>query len=73
MWRLVMRRLRDAPAFGVINFANADIVGHTGVIAAAKQGIQTLDRSLLTIKQPDGMTGRSVIQTVARPSEPAAR
>ena len=28
---------------------------------------------LLTIEQPAGMTGRSVIQTVARPTEPAAR
>ena len=36
----------DAPAFGVINFANADMVGHTGVIDAAKQGIQTVDRCL---------------------------
>jgi 2,3-bisphosphoglycerate-independent phosphoglycerate mutase len=36
----------DSPAFGVINFANADMVGHTGVIDAAKQGIQTVDRCL---------------------------
>ena len=25
----------DAPRFGIINFANADMVGHTGVIEAA--------------------------------------
>jgi len=36
----------DSPAFGVINFANADMVGHTGVIDAARQGIQTVDRCL---------------------------
>ncbi len=36
----------DAPAFGVINFANADMVGHTGVIDAAMHGIQTVDRCL---------------------------
>ena len=36
----------DSPAFGVINFANADMVGHTGVIDAAKHGIQTVDRCL---------------------------
>jgi 2,3-bisphosphoglycerate-independent phosphoglycerate mutase len=36
----------DAPSFGVINFANADMVGHTGVIDAAKIGIQTVDRCL---------------------------
>jgi 2,3-bisphosphoglycerate-independent phosphoglycerate mutase len=35
-----------SPAFGVINFANADMVGHTGVIDAAKQGIQIVDRCL---------------------------
>ena len=35
-----------SPAFGVINFANADMVGHTGVIDAAKHGIQTVDRCL---------------------------
>ena len=27
----------DAPRFGIINFANADMVGHTGVIEAAVQ------------------------------------
>jgi 2,3-bisphosphoglycerate-independent phosphoglycerate mutase len=36
----------DSPAFGVINFANADMVGHTGVIDAAMYGIQTVDRCL---------------------------
>ena len=30
----------------MINFANADMVGHTGVIDAAKQGIETVDRCL---------------------------
>jgi 2,3-bisphosphoglycerate-independent phosphoglycerate mutase len=36
----------DSPAFGVINFANADMVGHTGVIEAAVRGIETVDRCL---------------------------
>ena len=36
----------DSPTFGVINFANADMVGHTGVIEAAMQGVQTVDRCL---------------------------
>ena len=36
----------DAPAFGVINFANADMVGHTGVIPAAMHGIETVDACL---------------------------
>jgi 2,3-bisphosphoglycerate-independent phosphoglycerate mutase len=36
----------DAPAFGIINFANADMVGHTGVIPAAVRAIETVDRCL---------------------------
>ncbi len=36
----------DKPAFGIINFANADMVGHTGVISAAVQAIETVDRCL---------------------------
>ena len=32
--------------FGIINFANADMVGHTGVIAAAVKAIETVDRCL---------------------------
>ncbi len=32
--------------FGIINFANADMVGHTGVIPAAVQAVQTVDRCL---------------------------
>ncbi|HEX3391970.1 MAG TPA: 2,3-bisphosphoglycerate-independent phosphoglycerate mutase [Solirubrobacteraceae bacterium] len=36
----------DEPEFGVINFANADMVGHTGVIAAAVVAIETVDECL---------------------------
>jgi 2,3-bisphosphoglycerate-independent phosphoglycerate mutase len=36
----------DRPEFGVINFANADMVGHTGVIPAAVQAIETVDAQL---------------------------
>ena len=36
----------DAPAFGIINFANADMVGHTGVIPAAVAAIETVDACL---------------------------
>jgi 2,3-bisphosphoglycerate-independent phosphoglycerate mutase len=32
--------------FGIINFANADMVGHTGVIPAAVQAIETVDECL---------------------------
>ena len=36
----------DRPRFGIINFANADMVGHTGVIEAAVQAIETVDECL---------------------------
>jgi 2,3-bisphosphoglycerate-independent phosphoglycerate mutase len=36
----------DEPEFGVINFANADMVGHTGVISAAVAAIETVDECL---------------------------
>jgi 2,3-bisphosphoglycerate-independent phosphoglycerate mutase len=36
----------DPPTFGIINFANADMVGHTGVIEAAVRAIQTVDGCL---------------------------
>jgi 2,3-bisphosphoglycerate-independent phosphoglycerate mutase len=37
---------QDRPRFGIINFANADMVGHTGVIPAAVTAIETVDASL---------------------------
>jgi 2,3-bisphosphoglycerate-independent phosphoglycerate mutase len=36
----------DGPRFGIINFANADMVGHTGVIAAAVTAVETVDGCL---------------------------
>jgi 2,3-bisphosphoglycerate-independent phosphoglycerate mutase len=36
----------DGPRFGIINFANADMVGHTGVIGAAVKAIETVDECL---------------------------
>ena len=36
----------DRPTFGIINFANADMVGHTGVIEAAVTAIETVDECL---------------------------
>jgi len=33
----------EKPRFGVINFANADMVGHTGVIPAAVQAVEAVD------------------------------
>ena len=36
----------DRPRFGIINFANPDMVGHTGVIDAAVRAIETVDGCL---------------------------
>jgi 2,3-bisphosphoglycerate-independent phosphoglycerate mutase len=36
----------DEPEFALINFANADMVGHTGVIGAAVAAIETVDECL---------------------------
>ncbi len=36
----------DAYTFGIINFANPDMVGHTGVIPAAVEALETVDRCL---------------------------
>ncbi len=36
----------DEPAFAIINFANPDMVGHTGVIPAAVAAVETVDGCL---------------------------
>ena len=40
------REEEDPFQFGIINFANADMVGHTGVIPAAVEAIETVDACL---------------------------
>jgi 2,3-bisphosphoglycerate-independent phosphoglycerate mutase len=40
---------QDSPAFGIINFANPDMVGHTGVISAAVAAIETVDACLADV------------------------
>jgi 2,3-bisphosphoglycerate-independent phosphoglycerate mutase len=37
---------RDEPAFAIINFANPDMVGHTGDIDAAVKAVETVDACL---------------------------
>jgi 2,3-bisphosphoglycerate-independent phosphoglycerate mutase len=36
----------DEPSFAIINFANPDMVGHTGVIEAAVKAVETVDECL---------------------------
>jgi len=40
------RWAEDGYRFGIINFANPDMVGHTGVIRAAVAAVETVDRCL---------------------------
>jgi 2,3-bisphosphoglycerate-independent phosphoglycerate mutase len=37
---------QDRPTFAIVNFANADMVGHTGVIEAAVEAVEAVDRCL---------------------------
>ena len=39
----------DGPQFGIINFANADMVGHTGSIPAAVEAVETVDACLVQV------------------------
>ncbi len=43
--------LEAAPALTVLNFANADMVGHTGVLPAAIQAIEVLDGCLARVAE----------------------
>jgi 2,3-bisphosphoglycerate-independent phosphoglycerate mutase len=50
------------PAFGIINFANPDMVGHTGVIEAAVEAIETVDGCLgRVVEAVHGSNGACVI------------
>ena len=40
---------QDGFRFGIINFANADMVGHSGKIAAAVAAVETVDRCLAEV------------------------
>jgi 2,3-bisphosphoglycerate-independent phosphoglycerate mutase len=47
----------DRPAFGIINFANADMVGHTGVIPAAVAAVEAVDACLGDVVRAVHATG----------------
>jgi 2,3-bisphosphoglycerate-independent phosphoglycerate mutase len=54
---------KDPPRFGIINFANADMVGHTGVIEAAVTAVETVDRCLADVVQAVLETGGACLIT----------
>jgi 2,3-bisphosphoglycerate-independent phosphoglycerate mutase len=51
------------PRFGIINFANADMVGHTGVIPAAVTAVETVDRCLGDVVEAVLETGGACLIT----------
>ncbi|HWD84724.1 MAG TPA: 2,3-bisphosphoglycerate-independent phosphoglycerate mutase [Solirubrobacteraceae bacterium] len=53
----------DEPEFGIINFANADMVGHTGVIPAAVQAVETVDGCLGDVVRAVHETGGACVVT----------
>jgi 2,3-bisphosphoglycerate-independent phosphoglycerate mutase len=53
----------DSPGFGIINFANADMVGHTGVIEAAVKGVEAVDRCLGQVVDAVHSTGGACLIT----------
>jgi 2,3-bisphosphoglycerate-independent phosphoglycerate mutase len=53
----------DEPTFGIINFANADMVGHTGVIPAAVKAVETVDACLADVVAAVQETGGVLLIT----------
>jgi 2,3-bisphosphoglycerate-independent phosphoglycerate mutase len=52
-----------SPGFGIINFANADMVGHTGVIPAAIAAVETVDGCLGQVVDAVHASGGACIVT----------
>ncbi|HEY2202404.1 MAG TPA: alkaline phosphatase family protein, partial [Solirubrobacteraceae bacterium] len=53
----------ERPAFGIVNFANADMVGHTGVIEAAVRAVETVDECLEEVITAVHETGGACLVT----------
>jgi 2,3-bisphosphoglycerate-independent phosphoglycerate mutase len=51
------------PAFAIINFANADMVGHTGVIEAAVKAVETVDECLGRVVEAVHASGGACVIT----------
>jgi len=59
----VLAGLDQPYEFLVVNFANADMVGHTGVIPAAVAGIETVDACMGRIRAAVAATGGLLVVT----------
>ncbi len=53
----------EHPRFSIINFANADMVGHTGVIPAAITGVETVDACLGRVVEAVHQAGGACVIT----------
>jgi 2,3-bisphosphoglycerate-independent phosphoglycerate mutase len=53
----------DEPAFAIINFANPDMVGHTGVIEAAVKAVETVDECLGKVLEAVRSRGGTAVVT----------
>ena len=53
----------DGFRFGIINFANADMVGHTGVIPAAVEAVETVDTCLRSVVEAVHASGGACLIT----------
>ncbi len=53
----------DSPTFGIINFANPDMVGHTGVIPAAVAAVEAVDQCLGEVVEAVRSTGGACVVT----------
>lgn len=55
--------LKDSPDFILVNFANGDMVGHTGILEAAVSGCEAVDRALAEVLGAAKAKGYAVIIT----------
>ena len=53
----------DSPTFGIINFANPDMVGHTGVIPAAVSAVEAVDGCLGQVVEAVRSSGGACVIT----------
>ena len=53
----------DQPRFAIINFANPDMVGHTGVIPAAVEAIEAVDECLAAVVDAVHASGGACVVT----------
>ena len=59
----VISAIGDGYDFILVNFANADMVGHTGVLSAAIEAVETVDRCLRRVVDAVTAAGGSLLIT----------